>query len=152
MSLLWCSYFLFVKFQITYGDLNISNIIEFGHLTAKHPHVTILGALTNEKHIKILNNTPIYSNKDIRISSESFILDSNPLLTTIKLCEIGNLSHAKIIIAGHTTDDDLTLTAISYVSDFYHVPLLTIGSRENIFSDEVNETGEESQTKNFFSR
>jgi len=58
------------------------------------------------------------------------------------LCDIGNISNAKIIIAGrpidNENDNDLALTAISYVSDFYHIPVLTIASRENIFSDTVN--------------
>jgi len=35
-------------------------------------------------------------------------------------------------------EDDLILTAISYVAEFYRIPLITIASRENIFSDNVN--------------
>ncbi len=108
-----------------------------------HPQITILGALTNNEHIQILNEhtnqlyrvSPI---EEIYLSSKSFILDLNPLLIAIKLCELGNHSHAKAIIAGRGLDgSDLTLTAISYVSDFYHIPVLTIASRENLFSDKV---------------
>jgi hypothetical protein len=151
MTLLWYSYiffiyFPFIKLQIT--DINInsinqsSNISEFDNFILKTSHITILGALSNAEHIEILNNTIIYSNKDISISSQSFIIDSNPLLTMSDLCDIGNISNAKIIIAGrpidNENDNDLALTAISYVSDFYHIPVLTIASRENIFSDTVN--------------
>jgi len=108
-----------------------------------HPQITILGALTNNEHIQILNEhtnqlyrvSPI---EEIYLASKSFILDLNPLLIAIKLCELGNHSHAKAIIAGRGLDgSDLTLTAISYVSDFYHIPVLTIASRENLFSDKV---------------
>jgi hypothetical protein len=104
------------------------------------PQIIILGALTNAEHIKILNNASIYSTTDLSISSQSFLIDSNPLLTMAELCEIGNLSHAKIILAGQSSDvydQDLTSTAIAYISDFYHIPLLTIASRENILSDNV---------------
>jgi len=108
-----------------------------------HPHITILGALTNAEHIQILNEHTnqlyrVSSTQEIYLSSQSFILDLNPLLIAIKLCEIGNISHAKAIIADQGLDEsDLTLTAISYVSDFYHIPVLTIASRENLFSDKV---------------
>jgi predicted NACHT family NTPase len=108
-----------------------------------HPQITILGALTNPEHIEILNEHTnqlyrISSGEEIYLSSKSFILDLNPLLIAIKLCELGNHSHAKAIIAGRGIDgNDLTLTAISYVSDFYHIPVLTIASRENLFSDKV---------------
>ncbi|CAF0819485.1 unnamed protein product [Rotaria sordida] len=153
MTLLWylCIFFIyfsFVKLKIT--NINITNIIstrssdrlEIDNSTRKLPHVTILGALINNEHIKILQNTSIDSNKDLNISSQSFILNSNPLLTMLDLCEIGNTSNAKIIIAGHmiddnNDDDDLTLNAISYVSNFYHIPLITITSRENILSDKA---------------
>ncbi len=104
-----------------------------------HRQITILGALTNNEHIQILNeHTNQLSREGIYLSSKSFILDLNPLLIAIKLCEFGNHSHAKAIIAGRGIDgNDLTLTAISYVSDFYHIPVLTIASRENLFSDKV---------------
>jgi hypothetical protein len=147
MTLLLYSYILFIylpfiKLQTSDIDLidQSSTIPEFNNILIKHPHITILGALTTDEHIKILNNTTIYSNKDISISSQSFIINSNPLLTMSDLCDIGNISYAKIIIAGHPIDDDyndLTLSAISYVSDFYNIPVLTIASRENIFSDNV---------------
>jgi hypothetical protein len=149
MTLLWSSYILliylpFIKLQITDIDINSinqsSNIDEFNNFIIKTSHITILGALSNNEHIEILNNITIYSNKDISISSQSFIIDSNPLLTMSDLCHVGNISHAKIIIAGRPidNDNDLALTAISYVSDFYRIPVLTIASRENIFSDNVN--------------
>jgi hypothetical protein len=111
--------------------------------TSDHLHITILGALTNTEHIQILNEHTnqlyrVSPTQEIYLSSQSFILDLNPLLIAIKLCEIGNISHAKAIIAGRGLDgNDLTLTAISYVSDFYHIPVLTIASRENLFSDKV---------------
>ena len=105
--------------------------------------LTILGALTNEQHIEILNSQTnrslsISSDLSLFISSQSFLLQSNPLLIAMKLCEVGLASRAKAIIAGRGSEEnDLTLTAISYVSDFYHVPVLTIASRENLFSDKV---------------
>jgi len=111
--------------------------------TLDYPHITILGALTNIEHIQIVNEHTnrlyqISPTEKIYLSSQSFILDLNPLLIAIRLCEIGNISHAKAIIAGRGFDgNDLTLTAISYVSDFYHIPVLTIASRENLFSDKV---------------
>ncbi|CAF1349247.1 unnamed protein product [Adineta ricciae] len=114
------------------------DLFEFENL-----YVTILGALTNNEHIQTLNEhtNRLYRasvHQEIYLASQSFILDSNPLLIALKLCEIGNTSHAKAIIAGHGFDgNDLTLTAISYVSDFYHVPVLTIASRENLFSDKA---------------
>jgi hypothetical protein len=131
--------FLFVKIQTT--DIihnSTDDLFEFDH-----PHVTILGALTTAEQIKMLNEhtNQLYratTNQEIYFASQSFILDSNPLLIAIKLCEIGNISHAKSIIVGRGLDgNDLTLTAISYVSDFYHIPVLTIASRENLFSDKV---------------
>jgi len=136
-------YFSFVKLQITDIITDTTTILpdtfEFDNSTITSFQVTILGALTNAEHIKILNHTTINSNTDLNISSQSFILDSNPLLTMSKLCKIGDVSHAKIIIAGHSIDNnDLTLSAISYVSDFYHIPVITIASRENLFSDKVN--------------
>ncbi|CAF1222879.1 unnamed protein product [Rotaria sordida] len=130
--------FPFIKLQTTDIINGTKNLFEFDY-----PHITILGALTNNEHIKILNEhtNQLYSislNHEIYLSSQSFILDSNPLLITMKLCEIGNLSHAKAIIAGRGLDEnDLTLTAISYVSDFYHIPVLTIASREDLFSDKA---------------
>jgi hypothetical protein len=147
MNFLWYSlilflHFSFIKLQTTDTIQNLTNktvdLFEFDNL-----HITILGALTNDEHIKILNEhtNRLYrasSHQEIYLSSQSFILDSNPLLIALKLCEIGNISHAKAIIAGRGLDgNDLTLTAISYVSDFYHIPVLTIASRENIFSDKV---------------
>lgn len=106
-------------------------------------HVTILGALSTAEHVKILNEQTNRSysssnNVNLYLSSQSFLLDTNPLLIAIKLCELGFASHAKSIIAGRGLDgNDLTLTAISYVSDFYHIPILTVASRENLFSDKV---------------
>jgi hypothetical protein len=148
MALLWYSYtfFIYLPFiQLQITDLNnnditnqSSNKLEFDNFIIKPPHITILGLLATNEHIKILNNTTIYSNKDISVSSQSIIINSNPLLTMKDLCYIGNISHAKIILAGHSTDNDLTLTAIAYVSDFYHIPVITIASRENVFSDNVN--------------
>jgi hypothetical protein len=148
MSLLSYSYILllyfpFIKLQTTdiYFDTttNPPDILETDTILKRPRHLTILGALTNAEHIKILNDTSKYSTEDINLSSASFILNSNPLFTMSQLCDIGNKSHAKIILTGHSIDDnDLTLSAISYVSDFYHIPVLTIASRENIFSDKVN--------------
>ncbi|UJR33351.1 hypothetical protein I4U23_020800 [Adineta vaga] len=115
------------------------DIIDNTRSTSKSLHVTVLGALSNEEHIIILNQTTMKSTKDINISSQSFVLDSNALLTMSILCTVGDASHAKVIIAGRSTNDnnnDLILSAIAYVSDFYHIPLITINSRENIFSDE----------------
>ena len=135
MTLLWYYYFIFIYFQLQIICTNInqsSNILT--------PQIVILGALTNAEHIQILNNASIYSTTDLSISSQSFLLDSNPLLTMSELCEIGNLSHAKIILAGQALDvydQDLTSTAIAYISDFYHIPVLTVASRENILSDDV---------------
>ncbi|CAF3877872.1 unnamed protein product [Rotaria sp. Silwood2] len=136
-------YFSLVKLQITDTDINLSirpsDILEIDNSTIKRPHVTILGALINSEHIKILQNISIHSNKDLYFSSQSFILNSNPLLTILDLCEVGYISNAKVIIVDHLTDDDndLTLNAISYVSDFYHIPVITITSRENILSDKA---------------
>lgn len=116
--------------------------------TLDYPHITILGALSSHEHIQIFNEHTnqlhrISSTQEIYVSSKSFILDINPLLITIKLCEMGNHSHAKAIIAGRGLDgSDLTLTAISYVSDFYQIPILTIASRENLFSDKVKHNKE----------
>jgi hypothetical protein len=148
MTLLSYSYILFlsfpfIKLQTTDIDINPttkpSEIFELDNSIKKSRHINVLGALTNIEHIKILNDTTIYSTENLNLSSESFILNSNPLLTMSKLCEIGNTSHAKIIIAGDSNNEnDLTLNAIAYVSDFYHVPVLTIASRENSFSDKVN--------------
>lgn len=137
-------YFSSVKLQITDTDINsainTSEILEQTDSTTESRHVTILGALSNDQHIQILNNTNIYSHKDLNISSQSFIVNSNPLLTMLDICEIGNKSSAKVIISGHSVedDDDLTLTAISYIADFYHIPVITITSRQNIFSDKVS--------------
>lgn len=136
--------FLFINISL----INPQSIHNFTNktnelFTLDHPHITILGALTNPEHIQILNEHTnqlhrISATQEIYLSSQSFLLDLNPLLIAIKLCEIGNNSHAKAIIAGRGLDgNDLTLTAISYVSDFYHIPVLTIASRENLFSDKV---------------
>lgn len=147
MNLLWYSYIFFInisfiKLQTIDIDINIINesstISETDNFILKTPHITILGALTNTEHIKILNSTTIYSNKDLLISSESFIINSNALSTMLDLCNIGNNSRAKIILVDYSNDDNLTLTAISYVSDFYHIPVLTIAARENMLSDHVN--------------
>jgi len=149
MIFLW--YLLIFLLNLSCINLQTTNIIP--NLTQKtldlfefdHPRITILGALTSNEHIKILNEHtnrlyPTSSNQKIYLSSQSFILNSNPLLIALKLCEIGNISHAKAIIAGRGLDgNDLTLTAMSYVSDFYHIPILTIASRENIFSDKVRQ-------------
>lgn len=135
MISLWYSYLFFISINFQIIDTNTNQLLN--NLT---PHITILGVLTNVEHIKILNNTSIYSTSDLSISSQSFLIHSNPLLTMSELCEIGNLSHAKIILAGQPldeTDHDLTLTAIAYISDFYHIPVITIASRENILSDNV---------------
>ncbi|CAF4501442.1 unnamed protein product [Rotaria sp. Silwood1] len=147
MCFLWYPFiffltFPFIKLEITGITHNTTNgtISSFDF---DYPYITILGALTNNEHIKILNEhtNQLYRtslNQEIYLASQSFILDSNPLLITMKLCEIGNLSQAKAIIAGRGLDEnDLILTAISYVSDFYHVPVLTIASRENLFSDKA---------------
>lgn len=102
--------------------------------------VTILGALTYTEHAQIFDKTPVDSIHEIDVKSFWFILNSNPLLTISELCDSGNRSQAKVIIAGHTPDgSDLTLTAMAYVSDFYHIPIVTVASRENIFSDKVFE-------------
>jgi hypothetical protein len=147
MNILWYSYIFFINFplikfqEIDTNTIQSTNLLELDNLIIKSPHVTILGALTNAEHIQILNNTSIYSNEEFSLSSQSFIINSNPLLTMSELCNIGNISHAKIILAGHPADDnddDLSLSAIAYVSDFYHIPVLTIASRKNIFSDNVN--------------
>ena len=126
----------FVVFILGFFSLNFV----YSDLTR---HVTILGALTTFEHVKILNEQTnrsysLSTNTNLYLSSQSFLLDTNPLLIAIKLCELGFASHAKSIIAGRGFDgNDLTLTAISYVSDFYHIPILTIASRENLFSDKV---------------
>ena len=114
--------------------------LEFDQNLIKLPHVVILGALSQFEHMQILNNTNIYSNNLLSMSSQSFLLNSNPLLTMIELCELGHSSHAKVIIAGQPSNDTghLTLTATAYVSDFYQIPMITIATRENIFSDNVN--------------
>jgi hypothetical protein len=158
MTLLWYSYIFFIYFPfvkpqitdiITDTTTILSDTFEFDNSTIESSQVTILGTLTNAEHIKILNHTVINSNTDLNISSQSFILDSNPLLTMLKLCEIGDVSHAKIILAGHSIDNnDLTLSAISYVSDFYHIPVITIASRENLFSDKVNRKIIKSKNRN----
>ncbi|CAF3093180.1 unnamed protein product [Rotaria socialis] len=148
MSFLWYLFIFFLKLaliKLQTADANhTSSINETTFLIDfDHPQITILGALTNYEHIKILNDNTnqMYRtafNQEIYLSSQSFILDSNPLLIAMKLCEIGNVSNAKAIIAGRGLDEnDLTLTAISYVSDFYHIPVLTIASRENLFSDKA---------------
>jgi hypothetical protein len=147
MIFLWYALIVFLNFSLI--NLQTTDPIHnfpnktIDIFTVNHPYITILGALTNIEHIQILNEHTnqlyrVSSNQEIYLSSQSFILDLNPLLIAIKLCEIGNISHAKAIIADQGLDEsDLTLTAISYVSDFYHIPVLTIASRENLFSDKV---------------
>lgn len=136
-----------INFQLIESDsnsINQSSInLESDQNLIKLPHVVILGALTHSKHIEILNDSYTYSSNLLSISSQSFLLNSNPLLTMIELCELGHSSHAKIIIAGQPPNaiDHLTLTAIGYISDFYQIPVITIASRENIFSDNVNSIG-----------
>lgn len=144
MTFLWYSFVVFLNLSLIKAQSN-ENFTNKTHdliTSDRPPQITILGALTNNEHIRILNEhtNQLYpiSSVEIYLSSKSFILDSNPLLIAIKLCEVGNHSHAKAIIAGRGIDGtDLTLTAISYVSDFYHIPVLTIASRENLFSDKV---------------
>lgn len=147
MHFFWYSYIFFInlsfiKLQTIDSDINLNNetptIKDFHNTIIKIPHITILGALTTIEHIKILNNTSIQSTKDLLISSDSFIVNSNPLITMSDLCDIGNNSYAKIILANYPNDDYLTLTAIAYVSDFYHIPVLITGARENMLSDHVN--------------
>lgn len=144
MIFLWFLLIFFLNFSL----INLQLIPNFTNktidlFTLDYPHITILGALASPEHIQILNEHTnqlyrISPTQEIYLSSQSFLVDLNPLLIAIKLCEIGNNSHAKAIIAGRGLDgNDLTLTAISYVSDFYHIPVLTISSRENLFSDKV---------------
>ena len=105
----------------------------------QQPRVTILGALAHEKHMSILADSKKSSDQDIDMTSYGFVLRSNPILTVMELCDLGNQSQAQVIILGHSERrDPLTFTAIAYVSEFYHIPLLSIGSRENIFSDKVH--------------
>ena len=133
-----CFFFSCHFVQLEFTDRNIQSVEQ-----QSIPHVTILGALTSSEHIDILNQQTnrsysISPTTELYLSSQSFLLDTNPLLIAIKLCELGNISQAKAIIAGRGLDgNDLTLTAISYVSDFYHIPILTIAARENLFSDKV---------------
>ena len=127
--LLLCTYLSRVQLQA---------IDEFKPSPPERLRVTILGALTRDEHIHILDNATNHSDRNLSVSSRSFVLNSNPLLTTLTICKLGNSSRARVIIAGCTSDKhDLTLTAISFISDFYHIPVLTIGSRENLFSDQV---------------
>jgi hypothetical protein len=141
-SLLTTIYLSTVQMQIVRVNSNLTNITSdsFTHVERQRPHLTILAALESAEHLNIVYNaTSPTLNANIDIVSSSFIIDSNPLLTTLKLCELGSQSHAKVIIAGHIRhSNDLTLTGIAYVSDFYHIPVLTIASRENIFSDKVS--------------
>ena len=142
-------YFFIFVVKLAFIKIQTANLVHnFSNKTIdlynfSYPRITLIGALSNDRHFKILNehanrSYQISSNQKIYLSSQSFVLDSNPLLITTKLCEIGNLSHCKAIIASQTLDgNDLTLTAISYVSDFYHIPVITIASRENLFSDKV---------------
>lgn len=136
MTFLCCLWIVFLTFSSTHSEnIQASSLLL--------PRFTILGALTNEEHIKILDGQTnrsysISIDQNLFLSSQSFVLEQNPLLIAIKLCEIGFSSQAQAIIVGRGSDgNDLILTAISYVSDFYHVPVLTISSRENIFSDKV---------------
>lgn len=148
MSYLYYLFIIFLKFscnQFQAINTNLSNNENETVVVTEldHPQLTVLGALSNHEHIEILNrhSNKVYRtlyNQEIYLLSQSFVLDSNPLLIATTLCEIGNVSNAKAIIAGRGLDEnDLTLTAISYVSDFYHIPVLTIASRENLFSDKV---------------
>ncbi|CAF0897335.1 unnamed protein product [Adineta steineri] len=149
MTLLWNSYiflifFPIVKLQKTDIIIDTTTIVpnklDYDTSIMKSLHITILGALNNDEHIKILNQTSLNINNEIEFSSQSFILDPNPLLTMTTLCEVGGQSHAKIIIVGSSTNNDnndLTLSGISYISDFYNIPIITIASRDNIFSDKA---------------
>lgn len=147
MIITWYLLIYFLHFCLTKSQINnkthtLSNGT-VGLFAFDHPHITILGALTTNEHIRILNEHTnqlhrTLSNQEIYLASKAFILDSNPLLVTMKLCEIGNQSHAKAIVVGRGLDEnDLTLTAISYVSDFYQIPVVAIAARENLFSDKV---------------
>jgi hypothetical protein len=138
MTSLRYSYFFIIYLSFIRLQIIDTNITQSSNIFASQ--IIILGALTNVDHIEILNNISIYSTTDLSISSQSFLIHSNPLLTMLELCEIGNISHAKIILAGQPLDEydyDLTLTAIAYISDFYHIPVITIASRDNILSDNV---------------
>lgn len=105
----------------------------------RRPHLAILVALTDEKHVEILPDSNKYFNQDIDITTYSFVLSSNPLMTMSKLCELGNVSRARVIISGHTNQiNDLTSSAIAYIGNFLRIPVINVGSRENIFSDKVN--------------
>ncbi|CAM4854833.1 unnamed protein product [Rotaria socialis] len=148
MTLLWYAYNVFmyfslVRLQTTDENINtttkLSNISEIDDSQLKFPQVIILGALANNEQIQMLPNASTDSNKNLHISSQCFILNSNPLLTITALCEAGNKSNAKVIIASRIIDDDndLTLAAIAYVADFYHIPVITIASRENLLSDKA---------------
>lgn len=139
-QLLFVVHFALAESQKLNGNLNpnSSALDVLDNSTSTGPRVIALAAVAQEGHITLLDDAAKQFNQRIKVFSQSFLLNSNPLLTTLKLCEVGNRSHAKVIIAGRVPDStDLTLTAIAYVSDFYHIPLLTIGSRENIFSDKV---------------
>ena len=131
-------------FETTTESMNVSTTEPF----VRRAQVTILGALTLPEHVQIFAETTNYSTNNIDVLSRSFILKPNPLLIISELCEVGNRSQSKVIIAGQTPDgSDLTLTAMAYVSDYYHVPILAVASRENIFSDRVSRTDGSTMTK-----
>ena len=149
---------MFLRLAISFS-LHFS-LIHLQIIEPHHPRISILGALTSDAHRTILdeqtNRLLVTSSKqEINLDSQSFLLDANPLLIAMKLCEMGNQSQAKAIIAGRGLDgNDLTLTAISYVSDFYQIPVLTIASRENLFSDKVENIDDRLfvETRLFFRR
>lgn len=117
------------------------DIFEDDDPTARSPRVSVLGALANDNLTQLLTEVAEKSTKDMTVVSQSFLLDADPLATMALLCQAGEASHAKVIVAGRPTDEedssDLVMSALAYVSDFYRIPMITIGSRENIFSDKV---------------
>lgn len=149
MTLLWYAFlylifFPFVLLQTTTtvinnGTTTLPTKSEIENSVIKPPHVTILGALRNDEQIEAFHNTTNDIDKYINVSSRSFILDENPLLTIAALCETAGQCNPKLIISSHILDDDgLTFAAIAYVADYYHIPVITIASRDNILSDEVS--------------
>ena len=132
-------------------ELTTSELMNFSstETIVRRPQVTILGALTLVEHAEIFEGTTHFSTNNIDVVSRSFILKPNPLVIISELCDTGNRSQAKVIIAGHTSDEsDLTLTAMAYVSDYYHIPVITVASRENIFSDKVIRNDNENEKQN----
>lgn len=76
----------------------------------------------------------------IRFNATTILMNSNPILSALDICNKLLAQHVYTVIASHPNTSDHSPISVSYTCGYYSIPVIGVSARDSAFSDMVGET------------